>query len=209
MFSNRLPQQLYHLDRTSSTFHDQVSEILYGEEYNQWIPTVQDDDLVMVVDILDKVRFHVSHLRSPLKPPQTLDSLDPASPAFRKCLRELRHTCGARTVLPPSHTLSSETLTVGRRPIASGGSGDVYEGFLGDSKVCVKRIRIYSKDGPEEVTKVHNSLHFLLAVTYETYRCSTKRLWCGNTYNIRTSSLSLASLHPPLSLSRSGCPTGT
>ncbi|KAF9647770.1 kinase-like protein [Thelephora ganbajun] len=34
-------------------------------------------------------------------------------------------------------------------PIASGSSCDVYEGFLGDSKVCVKRLRIYSSDGEE------------------------------------------------------------
>ena len=33
----------------------------------------------------------------------------------------------------------------------------MYEGWLLDgSKVCVKRVRIYSKDGPEKVTKVRH-----------------------------------------------------
>ena len=49
--------QLRRLDRTSSTFHDQVSSILYGEEYKQWVPTVQGDDLTALVDHLDKVRY--------------------------------------------------------------------------------------------------------------------------------------------------------
>ena len=97
---------------------------------------------------------------SSLNPSQALDSLDPASTAFRKCLRELRHVCGAKTILPPSCTLSSQSLTVGRQPVASGGSGDVYEGWLLDgSKVCVKRVRIYSKDGPEKATKVRPRPH--------------------------------------------------
>ena len=81
-------------------------------------------------------------------------------PAFQKCLRELRHICGARKALPPSHTLLSEALTVCRQPVALGSSGDVYKGLLGDLKVCIKRIWTYSKDGLEEVTKVHQLITF-------------------------------------------------
>ena len=153
--SSRIPlKQLRRLDRSSPEFHDQVSNILYGQEYQQWVPTIQGDDLVGLVDYLDKVRCRVSLLCSPLKLPQALDHLDPASPAFRKCLRELRHVCGTRTIFPPSYTLSSQDLTVGHRPVASGGSGDVYEGFFNGSRVCVKRVRVYSKDGPNKITKV-------------------------------------------------------
>ena len=56
--------QFSRLDRDSSTFHDQVSSILYGEEYKQWVQTVQGDDLVALVDHLDKVRFRVLFLSS-------------------------------------------------------------------------------------------------------------------------------------------------
>ena len=149
-FRNPLEQ----LGKSSSEFHNKVSNILYGEEYKQWVPTIQGDDLVGLVDYLDKVRCRVSLLRSPLKLPQTLDHLDPSSPAFRKCLRELRHICGTRTTFPSSYILSSQDLTVGHRPVASGGSGDVYEGSLSGSRVCVKRVRVYSKDGPNKATKV-------------------------------------------------------
>ena len=62
-------KQLCHLDRSSPDFHDQVSNILQGEEYNQWVPNIQGDDLVGIVNYLDKVRGHVSPSHSPLKPP--------------------------------------------------------------------------------------------------------------------------------------------
>ena len=65
---------------------------------------------------------------------------------------------------------------VGDQPVASGGSGDVYEGWLDDSKVCVKRVRIYSKDGPENVTKVgRRPITLLSTVAEDARRPSTKR----------------------------------
>jgi len=63
-FDNPL-NQLRRLDRSSSTFHDRVGNILYGEEYKRWKPDVRGDDLVGLVDYLDEVR-RVSFVRSPL-----------------------------------------------------------------------------------------------------------------------------------------------
>jgi len=70
---------------------------------------------------------------------------------------------GTKTILPPSYTLLSQDLAAGRQSVASGGSDDVYEGSLNGSRVCVKRIRIYSKDDPEKATKVHFRRHHILA----------------------------------------------
>ena len=39
-------------------------------------------------------------------------------------------------------------------PVASGGSGDVYEGTLDGLKVCVKRVRVYANEGVAKATKV-------------------------------------------------------
>jgi len=61
-------ERLRHLDRFSSKFHDRVSNILYGEEYKQWMPNLQDDQLVWLVDYLDKVRRRVLLLHSLFKP---------------------------------------------------------------------------------------------------------------------------------------------
>lgn len=62
-------------------------------------------------------------------------------------------------LLPPSCILSSSVLNIGRQPVASGGSGDIYQGVLNGSTVCVKRIRVYSKEGPEKSTKVRYRRH--------------------------------------------------
>ena len=57
--------------------------------------------------------------------------------------------------LPTSCTFISRDLVIGERPAASGGSGDVFEGKLGSSKVCVKRARVYARDGPQKAEKVY------------------------------------------------------
>jgi hypothetical protein len=62
MSSHSPLKRLRRLDRSSSEFQDQVSNILYGEEYKQWVPNIQGDDLVGLVDYLDKVRCRVSPL---------------------------------------------------------------------------------------------------------------------------------------------------
>ena len=65
-------------------------------------------------------------------------------------MRELRHICGAKKTLPTSSALSSQVSLISNQPVASGGSGDVYEGTLDNLKVCVKRIRVYAKDSSGE-----------------------------------------------------------
>ena len=92
--------------------------------------------------------------RSSLKPTQALDGLGPSSAAFRKCLRELRSICGATGMLPTSYALPPHLLDVGPTPFASGGYGDVYKGTFDGRKVCIKRLRVYLKDGPQKAAKV-------------------------------------------------------
>lgn len=50
--------------------------------------------------------------------------------------------------------LPASLLNVTEWPIASRGSCDVYEGLLNDSKVCVKRLRIYSAEGSKDAERV-------------------------------------------------------
>jgi len=147
-------QQLHRLDRSSSEFHDQLCNVFYGEDYQKCVPNLQGDDLVWLIDYLDKVRCHVAFTYTPFKPLQAFDGLDPSSAAFRKCLRELKTICGARGILPTSYTLSSSLLAIGSDPFASGGYGDVYDGTLDGLRVSVKRVRVYVKEGPKKATKV-------------------------------------------------------
>ena len=48
-------QQLRLLDKSLSGFHDQLTEVLHGEGYQQRSPNLQGDDLVWLVDYLDQV----------------------------------------------------------------------------------------------------------------------------------------------------------
>jgi hypothetical protein len=147
-------QQLQHLGRPSSEFHDQLGNVLYGEEYKQCVPDLQGDDLVWLVDYLDKVRCRIALPHSILKSGQALGGLDPASSSFRKCLRELRSICGARMILPTSYTLSPSLLNIGSQPVTSGDYSEAHEWTFKGSRIRVKRIRMYSKDGPRKAPKV-------------------------------------------------------
>ena len=147
-------QQLNRLDKSLSRFHNKLYKVLYGREYIQCVSTLQDDDLVWLVDYLDKVRRCKAIPRSLLKPSQALDGLDPSSRASRKCVRELRSICGTSAILPTSYALSSDLLNVDPAPFIGGGYGDVHHGTLGDLRVCIKRIQVYALGGPKRDTGV-------------------------------------------------------
>ena len=82
-------QQPRRLDRSSPNFYNQLSNVLFGEEYGGSVPNLQGNDLVSLVDYLDKVCRPISLLRPQLKRVRALDILDFVSQAFQKCLREL------------------------------------------------------------------------------------------------------------------------
>ena len=62
---NRGPlDQLLQLRQSSSKFPDRVSNILYGQEYQQWVEGILGKDVVQeLVDWLDGVCRRISHLR--------------------------------------------------------------------------------------------------------------------------------------------------
>jgi len=60
-------QQLYHLDKSSPGFDDQLCNVLYGEEYVQRLPNFGAGDLGWFIDYLDDVSRPVALPCSPLK----------------------------------------------------------------------------------------------------------------------------------------------
>jgi hypothetical protein len=60
MPSHHLLQRLQSLSRSSSGFHDQLVNVLYGEDYKRSVADLQDDNLEWLVDYLDKVRHCVT-----------------------------------------------------------------------------------------------------------------------------------------------------
>jgi hypothetical protein len=131
------------LDQSSLDFGDRINKVLHGQEYEQCTQDFKKEDSVWLVDYLDRVCCHVLFSRrSPLNPAQALDNLDPSCPASRKCIRELRSICGTQTILPTSHLISPDLLSVDSHPFTSGGFGEVYRGTLDDTAVCVKRLLV-------------------------------------------------------------------
>jgi len=89
----------------------------------------------------------------------------------------LRSVCGTRAILPESYTIPSHLLNVDPEPFASGAYGDVYEGTLDGLRVCIKRVRVYTQDGPQKAARVRFLMPSLslFAITNETHRPSAKR----------------------------------
>ena len=145
-------QELHRLKGSSPNIHNQLSDVLYGEEYQQCVPILQGDDLVWLVDYLDKVCHHIAI------PTLCLSQRRLSIVSILKCcfpqvsMRTQKHM--QRAILPTSYMLLSCILTIGSEPFASGGYGDVYEGTLHGLRICVKRMRVYIRDGPKKATKV-------------------------------------------------------
>ena len=57
--------QLRHLDKSSPDFHDQLCNVLYGEEYTKRVSDLQSDDSVWLVGYLDKVCRRIIFPHSP------------------------------------------------------------------------------------------------------------------------------------------------
>ena len=57
MASLDLMQQFRPLDMSSPGFPDQISNILSGDEYTRRVGDLENDDLVSLVDYLDKARY--------------------------------------------------------------------------------------------------------------------------------------------------------
>lgn len=68
MTSSDILRHFQHLDKSSSGFHDELNNILCGEEYRQCVPILQGHDLAWLVDYLDEVRRRVALLHSSFEP---------------------------------------------------------------------------------------------------------------------------------------------
>ena len=61
-------QRLHHLDTSTPGFHDQLSNVLYGQEYRQCVPKLRGDDPVWLVEYLNAVRTPSRFTSSPVLP---------------------------------------------------------------------------------------------------------------------------------------------
>ncbi|KAF9789475.1 kinase-like domain-containing protein [Thelephora terrestris] len=105
-------ETLLRLDRSSSQFPGQLSDILARREFDETVQSLGAEDLRRTVEYLD----------------EALDCLPPAGFTFKRTHRKLRGICVSRMLLPPSHVLLDEALKTEIHPFSSGGFSDVYKG---------------------------------------------------------------------------------
>ena len=60
--------KLHLLDVSSPDFDDQICNVLYGESYARRVPDLREDDLVWLIDYLDRVHRCVVFLQSLINP---------------------------------------------------------------------------------------------------------------------------------------------
>jgi serine/threonine protein kinase len=79
--------------------------------------------------------------------------------------------------LPASYTITSQDFTVSRQPVASGGSGDVYEGRLDGSKVRVKCTGVYPREHPQKAKVLLSVFPCILPLTGSQAFCKQAVVW--------------------------------
>ena len=112
----------------------------------------------------------------------------------------LRRLSGRIGHLPESYLLSDK-FDISGKVIASGGFADVRMGVFKGKNVAVKTLRVSVADDKTRIRRVREQATISCLVTHALYSTSAKKLPCGRTCPIRTSSISLESLTP----SRKGC----
>jgi len=132
---------LYSLDPSSPDFSRRLRSLIWHDEREQFLTSLQGPQLARLVDFLDQVRA----LPSPFCLttnwiPQSLSVIS-ASDLSRQCLQKLQAICSYRAVLPSSYIASGQIARVGGGPIAPGTIADVWEGTYHGKKVSIKRLR--------------------------------------------------------------------
>ncbi|KAF9791946.1 kinase-like domain-containing protein, partial [Thelephora terrestris] len=124
--SHKALQELDRLERSSLDFPDQLASFLSREDFQDYdvCKSLRDEDAAWLIDYLDN----------------TLDTLDPVDPAYRKCLDVLQRICWMSKRLPRSYILDISPFVPIAGPTSIGPYEFIYEGSINGSKACAKRF---------------------------------------------------------------------
>lgn len=171
-------RQLHDLDRSSPRYYEQLIDFLRGNEYREVFPTLQNDDVVWLVEFLDSVSLWDISLSLYSEAAQVLVNIsDPAADlALQQSLHELGKICGIKELLPKSCTLPDSLLNVD----APSPSGRVCAGTLDGSRVRIKRVGVHQMGDPQNV-EVRTRRHVpTFSDANISRRPPTGRRWYGN-----------------------------
>ena len=141
-------QHLYSLDPSSVDFLRRLHYLIWRDEKEQYLTSLQGSELTRLADFLDKVHpvpsaFHQFTRQTP----QALDSILTTENIAKECLNKLQAIRSHYDTIPSSHIVDSGEITrAGDHPIALGGIADVWEGTYRGEKVSIKSLRVCMKN---------------------------------------------------------------
>ena len=138
-------------------FPNALTTMLASQEGMNTAVSLQGDDVLALVDILDQVGREIiigapfDHIGQAFEAPNMQIDLR------RKSVRTLRRVCGSQTILPRSCILSENISKEGDTPFASGGFTDVWKGRHNGNRVCIKTLPAYTAENPSKIKQVRSS----------------------------------------------------
>ena len=126
---------LYSLDHSSPDSSRRLRSLIWHDEREQFLTSLQGPQLARLVDFLDQVRVFPSvFCLATNRIPQTLSAISADDDLSRQCLHKLQAICSHRAILPSSYIVSGQLSRIGSGPIAPGAIADVWEGTYQDRK---------------------------------------------------------------------------
>ena len=147
MSTHWILHRLYSLDPSSLDFSRRLHPLIWHDEQEQYLTSLQGPELARLVDFLDKVRaFPSTFFPVTERILQTLSAIS-ADDLSQKYLHKLQAICGHHKILPSSCIASGQIARVGDSPIARGAIADVWEGTYRSRRVSIRCLRVPLNDG--------------------------------------------------------------
>lgn len=133
---------LYSLDHSSPDFSRRLRSLIWHDEREQFLISLQGPQLARLVDFLDQVRVFPSvFCLATNRIPQTLSTISADDDLSRQCLHKLQAICSHHAIPPSTCIVSGQLARIGSGPIALGAIADVWEGTYHGKKVSIACLR--------------------------------------------------------------------
>jgi len=105
-------QHLYSLDPSSVDFLCRLHYLIWCDEKEQYLTSLQGSELAQLTNFIDKVHAVPSAFHQFTKQtPQALGVIPITEDATRECLNKLQAICSDHKTLPPSHIIDPGEIT--------------------------------------------------------------------------------------------------
>ena len=142
------------INTRSGEFQNTLTKMLASQEGVNTAMSLQGDDAVTLVDILDQVSRPMIIGPPRLITMQVFEAPNMGLDLRRKSVRILRRVCGSQTVLPPSCIVSKGISKEGDIASASGAFTDIWKGCHNGDRVCIKAFRAYTVENLSKIKRV-------------------------------------------------------